>query len=460
LRPPQEVVERALSLSRSDGCVVIVEERWTANLRWANNTLTTNGSSRSRFVTVVSVKAGSSGTVAGVFTRPAIDDDAISRLVEAADAAASTGEPSEDAAPLIEGGAQPGWEEGPEEPSAGALTGLVPSLGEALEKAKAGGRLLFGYTEHSDSTAYLGSSTGLRLRHHQPAGHVEVNARSHGFERSAWAGVATEDFASVDLASLGDQLAQRLAWADRKVSLPPGRYDTVLPPTAVADLMVYLYWSSAAREANDGRSVWSRPGGGTRVGEKVTGQPITIRSDPSEPGLRSSPFVIALESSSELSVFDNGLPVGATSWVDSGTLNALIQTRYTSQLTGLPLTPYVDNLVVEGPGGGRSLEEMVAGEERALLLTCLWYIREVDPQTLLLTGLTRDGVYLVEHGEVVGAVNNFRFNESPVDLLARVTEIGATERAMPREWGGYFHRVAAAPLRVSGFNMSSVSPAT
>jgi predicted Zn-dependent protease len=228
----------------------------------------------------------------------------------------------------------------------------------------------------------------------------------------------------------------------------------------VADLMVYLYWSSAAREANDGRSVWSRPGGGTRVGEKVTGQPITIRSDPWEPGLRSSPFVIALQSSSELSVFDNGLPVGATSWVDSGTLNALIQTRYTSQLTGLPLTPYVDNLVVEGPGGGRSLEEMVAGEERALLLTCLWYIREVDPQTLLLTGLTRDGVYLVEHGEVVGAVNNFRFNESPVDLLARVTEIGATERAMPREWGGYFNRVAAAPLRVAGFNMSSVSPAT
>jgi predicted Zn-dependent protease len=462
VRPPQEVVERALSLSRSDGCAVVVEERATANLRWANNTLTTNGSSRYRFVTVVSVKAkaNASGTVAGVFTRPVTDDDSLSRLVEAADAAASSGEPSEDAAPLVEGEAGSGWEDPPGEASADVLVDLVPSLGEALGKARAEGRLLFGYAEHTNSTTYLGSSTGLRLRHHQPAGHIEVNAKSHGFERSAWAGVASEDFASVDLASLGDQLAQRLSWAERKISLPPGRYDTILPPTAVADLMVYLYWSSAAREANDGRSVWSRPGGGTRVGEKVTDQPITLRSDPSEPGLRCSPYVIALQSSSELSVFDNGLPVGPTSWVDSGTLNALVQTRYTSQLTGLPLTPYVDNLVLEGPGGGRSLEEMVAGEERALLLTCLWYIREVDPQTLLLTGLTRDGVYLVEHGEVVGAVNNFRFNESPVDLLGRVTEIGATERAMPREWGGYFNRVTAAPLRVSGFNMSSVSPAT
>ena len=137
-----------------------------------------------------------------------------------------------------------------------------------------------------------------------------------------------------------------------------------------------------------------------------------------------------------------------------------MQTRYSAELTGLPVTPYVDNLIMDGPAGGPGLDAMVAGTDRALLLTCLWYIREVDPQTLLLTGLTRDGVYLVEGGEVVGAVNNFRFNESPVDLLGRMPEVGASVPTFPREWSDYFTRTAMPPLRVDGFNMSSVSQAS
>jgi predicted Zn-dependent protease len=111
-------------------------------------------------------------------------------------------------------------------------------------------------------------------------------------------------------------------------------------------------------------------------------------------------------------------------------------------------------------GGTASLDEMIASTERGLLLTCLWYIREVDPQTLLLTGLTRDGVYLVENGKVQGAVNNFRFNESPVDLLGRISEVGRTEHTLPREWNDYFTRTAMPPIRVGDFNMSTVSQAS
>lgn len=96
----------------------------------------------------------------------------------------------------------------------------------------------------------------------------------------------------------------------------------------------------------------------------------------------------------------------------------------------------------------------------ALLVTCFWYIREVDPRTLLLTGLTRDGVFLVEDGEVKGAVNNFRFNMSPVDLLAQAIEVGASVPTLPREFGDWFRSVKAPPLRVERFNMSSVSAAT
>jgi predicted Zn-dependent protease len=159
-------------------------------------------------------------------------------------------------------------------------------------------------------------------------------------------------------------------------------------------------------------------------------------------------------------VFDNGMPIGPTDWIRDGALAALVQTRHSARVTGLPATPFVDNLLLEGPDGGRGVEDMVAATREGLLLTCLWYIREVDPQTLLLTGLTRDGVFKVENGEVVGVVNNFRFNESPVDLLARLGEIGPAEPALPREFGDYFNRCAMPPIRVGDFNMSSVSQAS
>ncbi|HVQ18546.1 MAG TPA: metallopeptidase TldD-related protein, partial [Actinomycetes bacterium] len=171
-------------------------------------------------------------------------------------------------------------------------------------------------------------------------------------------------------------------------------------------------------------------------------------------------FVVSEASSSLGSVFDNGLALDRTEWISGGELSALGQTRHSAELTDLPVTPMIDNLALEVGGGSGSLTDLVAGVERGLLLTTLWYIREVDPQTLLLTGLTRDGVYLVEGGEVVGAVNNFRFNESPVDLLSRITGAGQTSLALPREWNEFFTRVAMPALRVSEFNMSTVSQAS
>ena len=233
----------------------------------------------------------------------------------------------------------------------------------------------------------------------------------------------------------------------------------------MADLLVYLYWSAGAKDALDGRSVFSKPGGGTRVGEQLARLPVSLRSDPARAGLTCAPFVTAHASSRDSSVFDNGLALGPTDWIRDGELAALIQTRHSAGLSGLPVTPAIDNLVLDGPpdtppDSAVTLDEMVAETSRGLLLTCLWYIREVDPQTLLLTGLTRDGIYLVENGEVAGAVNNFRFNESPVGMLSRLTEVGVTGPTLPREWGDYFTRCAMPPLRIEGFNMSSVSQAS
>jgi predicted Zn-dependent protease len=454
---PHEIVERALELSRADGCVVIADEESTANLRWAGNALTTNGVTRGRTLTVVATVAGKQGTASGVVSRAAVTADELEPLVRAAEAAARGAGPAEDAQTLVGGVPQsPDFTDAPVETSSAVFADFAPTLGEAFARARAGGRELYGFANHELVSSYMGTSTGLRLRHDQPNGTLELNAKSPDRTRSAWAGRSTRDFKDVDPAALDAELAVRLGWAERRIELPAGRYETLLPPTAVADLLIYQMWSASARDAAEGRTVFSKPGGGTRIGEKLTELPLTLRSDPNEPGLEASPFLLAHSSGDDQSVFDNGLPLSATEWIREGELNRLITSRHTAGLTGLPVSPAIGNIVLDG-GDDKSLEEMVANTERGLLLTCLWYIREVDPATLLLTGLTRDGVYLVENGEVSGEVNNFRFNESPVDLLGRAVEAGRTEKTLPREWSDWFTRAAMPALRVPDFNMSSVS---
>jgi predicted Zn-dependent protease len=455
---PHEIVERCLELSTTDGCVVLLEEGSQANLRWAGNALTTNAVTGSRTLTVVSTVDGARGTAAGVVTRGAVTAADLEPVVRAAEAAARAAAPADDAQPLVPGGAGDGFTEPPAETSAEVFREFAPALGAAFRAARTdGGRELYGFAQHVMTSTYLGTSTGLRRRHDQPTGTLEVNAKSPDRTRSAWAGLPTRDFLDVDIAAVDADLGRRLAWAERRIELPAGRYPALLPPSAVADLMVWTRWFAGARDSVEGRTVFSRPGGGTRIGERLAELPLTLRSDPAEPGLETAPFVIAHRSGNDSSVFDNGLTVVATDWIRGGTLTALTASRYSAGLAGLPPTPAIDNLILEG-NGGPELDAMIAATERGLLLTCLWYIREVDPATMLLTGLTRDGVYLVEHGEVVGAVNNYRFNESPVDLLSRATEAGSTERTLGRESGDWMPRVAMPPLRVPDFNMSTVSP--
>ncbi|MFE7098286.1 metallopeptidase TldD-related protein [Streptomyces erythrochromogenes] len=454
---PHEIVERALELSTADGCVVIADEESSANLRWAGNALTTNGVTRGRTLTVIATVDGKEGAASGVVSRSAVTAADLEPLVRAAEEAARGAGPAEDAQPLITGTpASPDFTDAPAETGSAVFADFAPALGEAFARARAGGRELYGFANHELVSTYVGTSTGLRLRHDQPNGTLELNAKSPDRQRSAWAGRSTRDFKDVDPTVLDAELAVRLGWAERKIDLPAGRYETLLPPTAVADLLIYQMWSAAARDAVEGRTVFSKPGGGTRLGEKLTDLPLTLRSDPNAPGLECAPFVIAHSSGDSGSVFDNGLPVPATEWIRDGELARLSTTRHTAGLTGLPVSPGFGNLILDG-GGDKTLDEMVADTERGLLLTCLWYIREVDPATLLLTGLTRDGVYLVENGQVVGEVNNFRFNESPVDLLSRASEAGRTEKTLPREWSDWFTRAAMPAVRIPDFNMSSVS---
>jgi predicted Zn-dependent protease len=467
LPPAQEVVETALAAAapRSDGCVVIVEETSEVDVRFANNTTTTNGDRRDRRVTVVCFRDTGGGVAVGTSRRGGpVDVDA---LVGAAVDDAAESPAAEDAAPLLGPGDVVGLDasarrfgSAPDTTDLSVLSAVLGDLAGAFRRAEDAGHVLYGFAEHRRSTDYLGTSTGLRLAHGQPTGALHLVARSPDGRGSSWAGVGTPTFTDVAVEDLERRVVERLSWADRRIEWSPGRTEVLLPPDAVADLMVDILYAASGRDAEDGRTVFSAKGGGTRVGEVLAPTAFDLRSDPAEPGLQCAPFLATAASDRDTSAFDNGLPLGRTDWVAGGRLERLRRHRADAARAGVPAAPYIDNLVLQVAGATATLEEMVASTERGLLLTCLWYIREVDPATLLLTGLTRDGVYVVEDGQVVGATTNFRFNESPVDLLARATEVGATVRSLSRESGEWLNRTATPPVRIPDFNMSTVSPAS
>lgn len=458
LIPAGELAERALRGAAPGGRIALVEEVSEAEVRYARNTVTTNGVRRDRAVTVVSFDARSEGIAVGVASGSGAVP--IETLCEAADSDARGAPPAEDAAELVGAGREDDLAGEVPGTSLSVLSPVLSHLSDVFGRAEAEGRVTAGFARHRVSTTYLATTTGIRRRHTLSDGRVELVGRSLDGSRSSWAGAGTNDFADTDLGDLEEKVVRGIEWAKNKVELEPGRYETILPKDAVADLVLMMDFHASGREAEEGRSVFSAPGGRTRIGERLFPLGFELRGGPSEAGLPMAPFFTTPVSTADASVFDNGMDVEPVRWVEDGTLRRLRYSRAGGARTGQQFTPDPGNLVLELPGASGGLDDLVARTDRGLLLTCLWYIREVDPATLLLTGLTRDGVYLVEAGEVVGVVNNFRFNESPVDVLARTIEAGVTERALSREWGEWMSRTAMPPLRVADFNMSSVSPAT
>lgn len=454
--PAQDVVDLALRAAaqsgRCDETVVIVTDRSEAALRWAGNSMTTNGVSTSRSTAVVSILRQRDSARVGVRRSSVVDAAAIADLVAAAEHAAHTAPEAGDSAALLTGSAEPpDW--GDPVPATGV--GAFAEAARALSAGFGAADRLYGFAHHVLATTFVGSSTGIRRRFTQPTGSVEINAKRGG--ASAWAGVGTPWFTDVPIEAMLAELSTRLDWAGRTVELPAGRYETLMPPSTVADMMIYLAWSMDGRGAQEGRTALSAPGGGTRVGERLTVLPLTLYSDPLAAGLQCAPFVHATTSSERESVFDNGMDIDRVDWIRDGVVNALVYPRSAAAEFGVSPTAAADNLLMTG--GQASTAQMVADTERGLLLTTLWYIRTVDPTTLLLTGLTRDGVYLIEDGEVTAAVNNFRFNESPLDLLRRASQAGAAEQTLPREWADWATRAVMPTLRIPDFHMSSVSQA-
>lgn len=445
----QKKLKKILELSTADYCIAIAGESSSANLRWANNTSTTNGLVNGASLTVISIVGKSVGSVSSNH----FPDESLGELVRRSEEGAKGKPEAQDFMPLLDGdGSLPsGWEEQYEKVDLDLFEPLVSGLDSTIAQARGENVLTFGYASHTSHTAYLATSSGIRRRHTHREASLQMTAKTPDFKKSVSFSTTHPSIAEANSEEIYKRLVKRLEWSKNSISLEPGRYPVILEPAAVAELMYYVYLSSGARDADEGRSAFSKPGGGNRVGEKLYSDFINVYSDPTEPDLERAPFVMVSSSDSHSSIFDNGHDLSRTDWVKDGVLTALITPRYWANKTNAPPRPIVNNVVVRGDES-KTLEDMIATSQRALLVTRFWYTRMLDPQTLLVTGLTRDGVFLIEDGQVKGAVNNFRYNMSPIATLAQTTEIG------PSQIG--FGFVKAPHLRVEDFHMSSVSKAS
>ncbi len=447
---PAEVVAHALE--QGPTTLVLADRSSGVNCRWANNSLTTNGQEASLSASVVAIDEGR----VGMQSADVVGPDDVARAARAAGERARQSPPAADAFELVPAGeaAPPA---GPVAAPACAddLGPLVEPLRQTFEAAARDGWRCFGFAQATVEETHLGSVTGLRAAGSRRVATLSMTVKSPDYQRSVWVGRLGTSFAGLDAGRLYQQAQERLRWGERRLELPAGRYQVILEPSAVADLLARLYWDMHARGADEGKTVFASPAG-PRVGERLYAPGVTVTADPAAPGMEVPAFVRAPASTDFSSVFDNGLPVPPATWIQAGVQGDLVCPRAWARDHDHPVRPEVDNLRMAGTA--TELQAMIQSTERALLISSLWYIRDLDPTTLLLTGLTRDGVYLVEHGQVQGAVNNFRFNDSPVRVLAHTVEIGRAEMALSREIGGHF-LIEAPPIRVEDFHLSSVSDA-
>lgn len=437
-------LEEAIKLSKADNCIITTYRTFTENIRWANTSTTTNGTSQDDDIVVISIINKSVGTVAASLT----EDLNIEDLIRDSEQLAKQNPPADDHTELIQ---DQKFLDGKKLPKTN-ISPVVTSLGKIFKLAKSKNLDLFGYAELRTSSTETISSSGIHKSFNSRVGQIELNVKTQDRKTSVWDGQSIMSWEEQNIEAMFDRLLQRVAWSENKIELDPGEYKVLLEPSAVTDLLVYAYWESAARDADEGRTVFSK-----LENVQAFDKSISIYSDPSEEGLECTNFVSAVASSSHESIFDNGATINRNDWILNGKVLGLFSPRYYAQKSNRKPTYFSENLIFKSDG--KSSQELISDVKNGLLITCFWYIREVDPQKLLLTGLTRDGVFLIKDGKVIGSVNNFRFNMSPIDMLKNTIEIGKSEKTLAREFGDYFKLTKMPPLIVEKFNMSTKSDA-
>ena len=302
-----------------------------------------------------------------------------------------------------------------------------------------------GFIVHQTGSAAVMNTRGHFAYQASSNANFSTTVRTPDGRGSGWAGAGFFDWNELDARTLGARAMDKAERSREPREVEPGRWVTILEPTAVANMVDLMAFSFGARAADEGRSFFSRPGGGNRIGERFLDERVTIWSDPMDARLFSAPFS------------GEGRPNRREVWVENGVLRTLEYDRFWAGRQNREPTGFVSGYYMEG--GDATLDDMIRSTERGLLVTRLWYIRSVDPRTILYTGLSRDGTFLIENGRVAYPVKNLRWNESPVFMLSNIDMMGRPVRVSPSESSEVSDAVVVPPLKVRDFTFTSVSDA-
>jgi predicted Zn-dependent protease len=433
------LLERVLARSKAEGCEAFLQATRGGNIRFARNTVSTSGVTEDATVTIRSRY----GLRLGTATVNQCDDESLTRTVRRTEELARLAPADPEVQPLLE---QQRYSPSPDA-YVDATAAISPDFraeaaARSIAEAKARRCVAAGFLSDSATWSALLNSRGTFGYFADTGATYSVTARTESGGGSGWGGQDMNDIARLDSGKVAGIAGEKAVASRNMRTLEPGKYTVILEPAASVDLVQQLVLDNGARAAEEGRSFLSRPGGGTKSGQKLVDERVTIYSDPASADVPCAPWD------------DEGLARTRTVWIEKGIVRTLGYTRYWARKQGRPPVAVPGNWVMEG--GDQSLEGLVRGTERGVLVTRTWYIRAVDPQTQLYTGLTRDGTFLVEHGRVAYAIKNFRFNESPVIMLNKLDALGRPVRVQGTQTQG---RVMVPPMRIRDFTFSSLSDA-
>jgi len=448
----KRLAQRILSHSRADECEVTLLLSDASHTRFAANDVTTSGTTLDLEIRITSRGKGKSGTVQVNDTETASLEAAVRRSEALMAVAPESPE-------WVEGlGPQkfPAIEAFHEETARARAEERRGGVGAALEAARAKKLNGSGFFETEATWSAIANKKGLFGFHRSTEASYSTTMRTEDGTGSGWAGVVSPRITDVRAADLVATAAKKALGSASPRDIEPGRYTVILEPQAVADLLGNLGFALSARSADEGRSYFSKTGGGSRIAEKLFAEAVTLRSDPFDPRVPGRPWAGVGAGGGGggggmffgLAAINQGLPAQRVTWIDKGVLKNLSTDRYWAQKTQREPIPFQGSLIMDGGAG--TVDDLVAGCARGLLVTRFWYIRPVNPQTFQLTGLTRDGVWLIESGKVVGPVNNLRFNDSLANLFKNVEALSA-----PVATG----RMVLPAIRARDFTFSSKSDA-
>ena len=448
----QKLAQKVIGLSTFPECQVTVSATEQAYTRFANNGITTASLSMRQTVSIAVTRDGQTGSN----STDDLDEASLKGAVKKAEELAAIAPPNPERMPPVGAQKFPSVNDFDPDTANARAPQMIPHVKTIIDTAMKRKLVAAGLIERTRRTTGIANKNGLFGFHESADSQLTTTVRMADGSSSGWAGQPSLRLSEIDSAKLGMVASDKCEKWRNPQKLDPGNYTVVLEPTAAGDLVRLITGGFNARNTEEGRTFLSKRGGGTLLGEKIFPEYITLRSDPFDGRQPSNPW------SGEL------LPVKAMTWVDKGVVANLSYDRYWASKTGKE--PNGGGGGGRGGGGGgfgggegaltlqggdASVESLIASVERGLLITHFWYIRNVNPQTLQQTGLTRDGVFLIENGKVTAPVMNFRFLESPVRLLKNITKLGPALRVRGLEGG----MMVAPALVATDFPLPSISDA-